>query len=156
MIANFIHYYYGIQLSLWERWESWPLTTLTTKHFLVVLAFWISTWPYQSQRQTTIHPVTFHIKKGLISNAHQQSLQLRDWWTSSLPVDVALRLFAPSLGYFSWRSHVWGSACVPRIQMKAAVCKVSVRGQLITECLVCACFKSQVYLYNFEQQNTAD
>lgn len=54
-----------------------------------------------------------------------------DWQTPSLPVYVARHLFAPSLGYFSRRSHVWASACVPRIQMEAAVCKVSVRGEFI-------------------------
>ena len=54
-----------------------------------------------------------------------------DWRTPVLPVYVALHLFASSLRYFSGRSCVWGSACVPCIQMEAAVCKVSVREEFI-------------------------
>lgn len=42
----------------------------------------------------------------LISNRQQQRKQLRHWQTASLPVYVALHLFASSLGYFSRRRHV--------------------------------------------------
>ncbi len=71
---------------------------------------------------------------GTVHTAPQTSAKQAapyDWQTPSLPVYVALHLFAPSLGYFSRRSHVWASACVPCIQMEAAVCKVSVRGEFI-------------------------
>lgn len=54
-----------------------------------------------------------------------------DWQSPFLPVYVALHLFAPSLGYFSRRGLVCRSACVPRIQMKATICKVSVRGESV-------------------------
>lgn len=77
----------------------------------------------------TICKLTMSTRPGCSShsNTHQQSKQLHDWQTPFLPVYVALHLFAPSLGYVSRRSHVWGSACVPGIQMEAAVCKVPVR-----------------------------
>lgn len=66
-----------------------------------------------------------------------------------LPVDVALHLFASTLGYFSRRRHVWGSARVPRIQMKATVCKVSVGAggrKLITE-------NWYIFMYIFSYNN---
>lgn len=64
------------------------------------------------------------------SNRHQKNRQL--WQSPSSPVNVTLHLFASSLGYVSRRSCIWGSAGVPCIQMKAAICKVSVRGEQIT------------------------
>lgn len=64
------------------------------------------------------------------SNRHQKNRQL--WQSPSSPVNVTLHLFASSLGYISRRSCIWGSAGVPCIQMKAAICKVSVRGEQIT------------------------
>lgn len=47
------------------------------------------------------------------------------------PVDVARHLLAASLGYFSRRGHVGGSARVACIQMEAAVGQVSVTGESI-------------------------
>lgn len=66
-----------------------------------------------------------------IRHASAKQAALCDWQSPFLPVYVALHLFAPSLGYFSRRGLVCRSACVPRIQMKAAVCKVSVRGESV-------------------------
>lgn len=125
----------------------WMTTSKATEAITVELTAGCSEGehPPNAKIWTGMHNVEIQCKSGYLTYFHVSSVWCThakhpsaekeaapcDWQTPSLPVYVALHLFAPSLGYFSRRSHVWGPACVPCIQMEAAVCKVSVRGEWV-------------------------